>query len=79
MIYRVWRTRASTQFRDIFHDIHENDASTHWLTNDILQVLSSYWDSPQFKAKYVKGRVSKGSAKGGSLHLEAPLPLRAHS
>ena len=26
-IYRAWRTRAKKQLCDMFHDIHENDAS----------------------------------------------------
>ena len=37
--------RARKQLRDMFHDIRKNNASTHWLTNDILQALRAYWDS----------------------------------
>ena len=36
LIYKAWRTRADERLRDMFYDIHENDANTHWLTEDIL-------------------------------------------
>ena len=35
-IYRVWRTRAEKRLHDMFHDIRMKDASTHWLTDEIL-------------------------------------------
>ena len=41
-IYKVWRTKAGKQVRDMFHNIHENDASTHWLIEDILYALKAY-------------------------------------
>ena len=53
LIYKAWRTRAGNQLHDIFYDICKNDASTHWLTEDILQALKAYWDSPEYKAKQV--------------------------
>ena len=28
-IYKAWRTSAGKSLYDMFHDIHENDASTH--------------------------------------------------
>ena len=52
----------------MFHDIRNNGASNHWLTDEILQVLRAHWDSPRFKAKHVKARTSRGLARGGSLH-----------
>ena len=61
-IYKAWRTKAGKRLRDMFHDICENDASTHWLTEDILQALRAYWDSPKYKAKQVKAWASKRSA-----------------
>ena len=66
--------KASKWLRDMFHNIHENDANTHWLTDDIFQALRAYWDLPEFK---VKAWASRGSARGGSLHTEDSLPLRA--
>ena len=36
VIYRAWRTRARKHLRDMFHDICVKDASTHWLTDEIL-------------------------------------------
>ena len=41
-IYKVWRTRVGKRFHNMFHDIRENDASTHWLIDDILQALKAY-------------------------------------
>ena len=35
-IYKAWRIRAGKCLRDMFHDIRENDASTHWFTDKIL-------------------------------------------
>ena len=67
-IYRTWRTRARKRLCDIFHDICENGASTHWFTNEILQALRAHWDSPAFKEKQVKAQMSRGSAHGGSLY-----------
>ena len=52
----------------MFHDIRVKDASTHWLTDEILQALRAHWDSPTFKEKQVKAWTSRGSARGGSLH-----------
>ena len=68
-IYRAWRTRAGKRLRDMFHDIYENGASTYWLTDEVLQALRAHWNSPRFKAKQVKARTSKGSTRGGSLHI----------
>ena len=68
-IYRVWRTRAGKRLRDMFHNIRVKDASTHWLTDEILKALRPYWDSPAFKEKQVKAQMSRGSARGGSLHI----------
>ena len=42
LIYRAWGTKAGKRFRDMFHNIHENDASTHWFIDDILQVLRAH-------------------------------------
>ena len=68
-IYKAWRTKASKWLRDMFHNIHENDASTVWFTEDILQAFKAYWDLPEYKAKQVKARASRWSARGGSLHI----------
>ena len=54
VIYRAWRTKAGKCLYDMFHDIRENAASIHWLTEEILQALRAHWDSPAFKAKQVK-------------------------
>ena len=35
-IYKAWKTRVGKRLLDMFHDICKNDASTHWLTEDIL-------------------------------------------
>ena len=50
-IYKAWRTRVDKRLCDIFHDIRENNANTHRLTKDILQVLKAYSDSLEYKAK----------------------------
>ena len=52
----------------MFYDIRENDANTQWLTEDILQALRAYWDSPEYKAKQVKALASRELAQGGSLY-----------
>ena len=67
-ILKAWWTGANKRLRDIFHDIRENDASTHWLIEDILQALRAYWDSPEYKMKQVKAQASRGSARGDPLH-----------
>ena len=35
-IYWAWRTKARKRIHDMFHDIRENGASIHWLTDEIL-------------------------------------------
>ena len=35
-IYKVWRTRVGKRLRNMFHDIRQKDASTHWLTDETL-------------------------------------------
>ena len=77
LINKAWRTRAGKQLRDMFYDICKNDASTHWLTEDLLQALRAYWDLPKYNAKQVKARASRGSTQGSLLHTEALPPLRA--
>ena len=67
-IYRVWRTRAEKGLYNMLHNIRVKDASTHWLTDEILQAVRAHWDSPTFKKKQVKARTSRGSAHGGSLN-----------
>ena len=67
-IYKAWRTRAGKLLANMFCDIRENDANTHWLIENILQALNEYWDSPEHRVKQVKARGSKGLAWGGSLH-----------
>ena len=41
-IYKVWRTKVNKRLCDMFYDIRANDASTHWLTEDIIQALRAY-------------------------------------
>ena len=41
-IYRAWKTRASKWLHNMFHNIHENDANTNWLIEDILRALRAY-------------------------------------
>ena len=67
-IYRAWRTRVEKRLHNMFHDIRVKDASTHWLTDEILQALKAHWDSPAFKEKQVKARTSRGLTCGDSLH-----------
>ena len=67
-IYRAWRTRVGKCLHGMFHDIHENGMSTHWLMDEIFQALRAHWDSHAFKAKQVKARTNIGSAHGGSLY-----------
>ena len=67
-IYKAWRTKAEKWLCNMFHEICENDANTHWLTDDILQALRAWWDSPEFKAKQVKAQASRRLARCGSLH-----------
>ena len=50
-IFKAWQTRARKHLRDMFHDIRVKDASTHCLTDEILQALRAHWDSPTFKEK----------------------------
>ena len=68
-IYRTWRTRARNRLRDIFYDIHVKDVSTHWLMDGILQALRAHWASPTFKEKQLKAQASRGSTRGGFLHI----------
>ena len=35
-IYKAWRTRAGKQLHDMFHEIRDDDASSHWLIEDIF-------------------------------------------
>ena len=41
-IYKAWKTRAEKHLRDMFHDIRESNASTHWLTDEIFQALRAH-------------------------------------
>ena len=59
----------------MFHDICENDASTHWLIEDILQAFRAYWNLLEYKAKQVKAQASIGSAWGGSLHIRGSTTI----
>ena len=45
-IYKEWRAKARKDLHNIFHDIQENGANTHWLLDKILQALRAHWDSP---------------------------------
>ena len=76
-IYRTWRTRAGKRLRDIFYDIRENGASINWLTDEILQELRAYWDSPGFKAKQARPKQAEDQPELALCTLEAPLPSRA--
>ena len=76
-MYRAWRTRAGKWLRDMFHDIRENDASIHWLSDEVLQALRAHWDSPEYKAKQVKTRASRGSARGGSFHTRGSTTIES--
>ena len=60
----------------MFLNIGENNASTYWLTKEILQALKAYWESPEYKMKQVKARVSRGSARGGSLHIGGSTTIK---
>ena len=71
-IYRAWRTKAEKRLRDMFHDICVKDASTHWLTDEILQALKA-----AFKEKQVKAWTSRGSTCGGSLHTGSSTTIEA--
>ena len=50
-VYQAWRIRTGKWLWDMFHDIQVKGASTHWLMDEILQVLKAYWDSLEFKVK----------------------------
>ena len=76
-IYKAWRTRAGKWLRDMFHDIYENDVSTHWLTDEILQALRAHLDSLEFQAKQVKAWRAEDQLEVARCTLEAPLPLMA--
>ena len=40
--YRAWTTKAEKRLCDMFHDIRVKDASTYWLTDEILQALRAH-------------------------------------
>ena len=74
LIYKAWRTKAG-KLRNMFYDICENDASTHWLTEYILQALRAYWDSLGYKMKQVKVRANRGTVRGGLLHTRVSTTI----
>ena len=74
-IYKAWKSKAVKRLRDMFHDIRENDASTHWLTDEILQALRTHWDLIGLKAKQMKARRCRESARDGSLYTRGSTTI----